>query len=81
MDSAPVTALPKLAFAPMFSISSTIPFIFYIVLFVYVLFTAVMYYHWTSYARDAKTLTITGIAYFAITIPLLIAMATAALIV
>jgi hypothetical protein len=80
MDSTPVIALPKLAFSPMFSFTLALPLFFYAFLFIYVIFTAVMYYHWAAYASDAKTLSVTYIAYLAITIPLLIVMASAAYI-
>jgi len=80
MDSSPVIALPKVAFAPVFSFSLSIPLFFYAILFVYVIFTAVLYYHWSAYASEVKTMSVTYIAYLAITIPLLIVLATASFI-
>lgn len=80
MDSAPALALPKLAFAPLFTVHMALPFIFYIILGFYAIFTAVLYYHWSSYADDVKAITITYVAYLSITLPLIIVMATSALI-
>lgn len=78
MDSTPVIALPKLAMAPMFSFTLALPVFFYVFLLIYLVFTAVMYYHWAAYAADIKTTTVTYVAYLAITVPLLIIMAGAA---
>jgi hypothetical protein len=80
MDSAPVVALPKLAFAPVFSFHMALPFIFYLLLGFFAIYTAILYYHWSSYADDVKVVTATYVAYLAITIPLIIVMATSALI-
>lgn len=80
MDSAPIVALPKLAFTPLFTTDIALSLIFYIALGFYAIFTAVFYYHWSSYSDDIKVVSATYIAYLAITIPLIIVMATSALI-
>jgi hypothetical protein len=80
MDSAPIVALPKLAFAPMFSFHLALPLAFYLLLGFYAVFTGILYYHWSSYADDVKVVTATYVAYLAITLPLIIVMATSALI-
>jgi hypothetical protein len=80
MDSSPVLALPKFAVAPAFSFSLSLPLFFYAILAAYIIFTLVLHYHWAAYASDVKALTVTYVTYLAITIPLLITMATAAFI-
>ena len=47
---------------------------FYFIAGAYIIFTAIFYYHWDSYGSDKKVTTITLIAYFVSTIPLLIVM-------
>jgi hypothetical protein len=49
-------------------------FAFYFVAGVYVIFTAILYYHWQTYATDAKVTTLTLVLYFASTLPLLLVM-------
>lgn len=80
MDSAPVVALPKLAFAPLFTASSALPLLFYIILGGYAIYTGILFFHWSSYASNGKVATATAVAYLAITIPLIIVMATTALV-
>lgn len=80
MDTAPVVALPKMAFAPLFTIHMALPFVFYFLVGFYAIFTAILYYHWSSYSDDLKVATATYVAYLAITLPLVIVMATSALI-
>lgn len=80
MDTAPVVALPKLAFAPLFSVSSTLPLLFYIILGGYAIYTGILFFHWSSYSNNAKVATATAVAYLAITLPLIIVMATSSLI-
>lgn len=47
---------------------------FYLITGIYVIFSAIFYYHWDAYGSDKKITTITIIAYFASTLPLLIVM-------
>lgn len=49
---------------------------FYFITGIYVIFSAVFYYHWNAYSSDKKVTTITLLAYFTSTIPLLIVMTT-----
>lgn len=52
---------------------------FYFLVGAYAIFTAILYYHWQSYASDVRVEFITLVVYFAITIPLLITLAAVAL--
>ncbi|MCA9359896.1 hypothetical protein H6781_00545 [Candidatus Nomurabacteria bacterium] len=63
------------------SFNTIIRLALYLVLGVYAIFSAIFYYHWSSYGTDAKITTYTLILYFATTIPLLIVMTILALII
>ena len=47
---------------------------FYIIAGLYVLFTAVFYYHWKTYSTDEKVTNLTYVLYFITTLPLIIVM-------
>ena len=80
MDSAPVLALPQMGFAPTLPVGDLATLAFYLAVGVYAIFTAVLYYHWHTYTNDLKMATVTYVAYFAITIPLIVVMGTSILI-
>ena len=44
---------------------------FYLLVGAYCIFSAILYYHWTTYATSAQVARRTLIAYFAVTVPLL----------
>ena len=52
---------------------------FYVVCFVYISLTIVLYYHWSQYSVDLKVTTITFVLYGGITIPLILALGGIAL--
>lgn len=54
---------------------------FYLILIVYVIFSAVLYYHWKEYSVDEKTTKITLLFYFILTIPLLSTLGITAFII
>lgn len=56
------------------SLHTLVLLVFYFVLGVYAVFSAILYYHWKAYAADTKVTTYTLITYFGTTIPLLIIM-------
>jgi hypothetical protein len=80
MDSAPVLTLPQMGFAPTLPVGDIAVLAFYIAAGIYIIFTAVLYYHWHTYTSDLKMATVTYIAYFAITVPLIMVMGTSVLI-
>ena len=80
MDSAPVLALPQMGFTPTLPVGDIATLAFYIAIGIYAIFTAVLYYHWHTYTSDIKMATATYIAYFAITVPLIMVMGTSILI-
>jgi hypothetical protein len=80
MNSAPVTTLPDVALVPMLPLGDMVTLIFYIVLALYVVFTGVLYYHWSTYANNKAVALTTHLVYFAITIPLMLTIAGAALL-
>lgn len=47
---------------------------FYLFLMFYVVFSAILYYHWKEYSVDEKVTRITLIFYFSTTVPLLLVM-------
>ena len=68
--------LPSMAL----SIDTVVKLAFYFVTGVYVIFTAILYYHWDAYATDVKVTKLTLGIYFATTLPLLLAMGVVAFI-
>lgn len=58
-----------------FSLHSAMLLGLYVVAGVYVLFSAVLYYHWNTYSTDVRVTRITLITYFVATFPLLLIMA------
>jgi len=54
-------------------------FIFYIVTAIYVVFTAIFYYHWQQYGANAKVTWITYIVYLVTTVPPMFVMGVIAL--
>lgn len=63
----------------------TIPFhtivmlVLYLMLGIYTVFTAILYYHWKEYSTEASVTTYTLTTYFVTTIPLLLIMVVLAL--
>jgi hypothetical protein len=55
--------------------------VFYIVTGVYTIFSGILYYHWREYATDPKVTAYTLIAYFALTLPLILVMGILAVII
>jgi hypothetical protein len=47
---------------------------FYIIAALYIIFTAIFYYHWQQYSVDLGVTRITFIIYFAVTVPLVLIM-------
>ncbi len=80
MDSAPVLTLPHMGFAPSLPIGDITLLAFYIIIAIYAIFTGVLYYHWHTYTSDIKVSSATYVAYFAITVPLIMVMGTTVLI-
>jgi hypothetical protein len=76
MNDAPVTTLPQIAILPNLPLTDMVTLVFYLIAILYLIFTGVLYYHWNSYASDAKIIALTYVVYFAITIPLLVTMGT-----
>jgi len=56
------------------SLSDGVLFVFYAVVAIYVIFTAIMYYHWQQYGTNVKVTWITGVTYLATTLPLVLIM-------
>lgn len=63
------------------SLPDFISLVFYLVLGIYAIFTAILYYHWNAYGNSLKVTGLTYITYIAITVPLILIMAGAALII
>lgn len=58
-----------------FSLHSAMLLGLYLIAGAYVIFSAVLYYHWNAYSSDTRITSITLIAFFASTFPLLLIMA------
>ena len=63
------------------SIGSIVELAFYLITLVYIIFSAILYYHWREYGTDIKVTTYTLTAFFATTIPLIIIMGVLTLII
>tara|TARA_B100000508_G_scaffold95333_1_gene74514 strand:+ start:376 stop:603 length:228 start_codon:yes stop_codon:yes gene_type:complete len=48
----------------------------YFVVAAYVIFTAILYYHWQTYGVDRKMTSLTLLAYTIMTVPLILVMVT-----
>lgn len=79
METVPDVSLPTVAFMPMLPTGELLTLVFYIALGFYAIFTGILYYHWNAYATDKSIALATFAVYFAITLPLIITMATTAL--
>ncbi len=72
MENIPSLSIP-------FNVITTV--IFYVAVIIYVVFTIVFYYHWQNYSVDKSATIQTYLAYFIITIPLLVLMGLSILII
>lgn len=54
---------------------------FYIVVGIYAIFSAILYYHWQEYATDTRVTAYTLITYFTTTLSLILAMGIMALLI
>jgi hypothetical protein len=53
-----------------------ITLVFLFIAFIYVVFSAVFYYHWISYSTDSKIMSLTFMLYGITTLPLVLLLAT-----
>ena len=60
---------------PTFSLHSTLLLAMYLTIGTYVIFSAVLYYHWNTYSTDERVSRLTLITFFVSTFPLLLTMA------
>lgn len=58
------------------SLDDFVLLLFYLLVGFYAIFTTILYYHWRTYSPDVRMNFVTLVTYFAITIPLLITLAT-----
>jgi len=58
-----------------FSLSDLAQLIFYCIAIIYIVFTAVIHYHWKTYSTEISMIGLTFTIYAAVTLPLLILMA------
>lgn len=69
------------AMAPLglsFTASGTAHIIFFFIIGFYLIFTAILYYHWQTYSTDVRMNFVTTVLYFGITIPIIITLTAAA---
>lgn len=55
--------------------------VFYFSSIIFIVFSAIFYFHWNSYSPDDKVTKITLITFFSINLPLVIALGITALII
>lgn len=72
MPPANVQFAPSIESLP--SLGDGVLFVFYAIAAIYVIFTAILYYHWQQYGTNVKVNWITGIVYLATTLPLILIM-------
>ncbi|MCB9810783.1 MAG: hypothetical protein H6779_01220 [Candidatus Nomurabacteria bacterium] len=68
----------SLATLPLHTIITTS---FYLVLITYIVFTAILYYHWNEYSVEPTVTRTTYVFYFASTLPLILILSITALII
>ncbi len=56
------------------SIKSVLELIFYVLVLIYIIYIAILYYHWQSFSIDMKVSGFTMALYFAGSVPLIITM-------
>ncbi|MFN3187993.1 MAG: hypothetical protein ACK42D_00385 [Candidatus Paceibacteria bacterium] len=61
---------------PTFDVTFILSLGFYLLLISYVIFSVILYYHWQSYSVSARVTLQTYFAFFVISLPLLVIMAT-----
>lgn len=72
--------MPEVAFQSVnFSLTTILSLVFYFILGLYIIFTAILYYHWQTYATDKLVSRVTILSFFATTLPLLLIMSAALL--
>lgn len=82
MDSAPNVRLPEIGLLPASLPTGDLFQLFlYIALFIYVIFTGVLFYHWNAYSSDKKVSTATYAAYLIITVPMILTLITTSVII
>ncbi len=82
MDSAPNVSLPQVSFLPGSLPSGDLfQLLLYVTLFIYVIFTGVLFYHWNAYSSDKKVSAATYVAYLIITIPMILTLITTSVII
>jgi hypothetical protein len=59
---------------PAFSLHSSLLLALYVIAGIYVIFSAVLYYHWNTYSTDERVSRITLITFFVSSFPLLLTM-------
>lgn len=73
--------LAQLGFENLPPIKTILQLTFYLLVGIFAIFTAVLYYHWTNYALEKTVSSTTLIAYAICTIPLILIMGGILLIV
>lgn len=61
--------------------NSVIEIVFYALIVFYVIFTAILYYHWTTYAANKIVSSVTLLAFLVSTVPLLLIMGSMLLLI
>lgn len=62
-------------------LDTIVPIVTLIIFAVYIIFSAVLYYHWSTYSTDDKVQGITLLLYFLLTVPLILVLAIIAFII
>lgn len=62
-------------------IATAVQLIFYVVVGAYVIFSAILYYHWQNYASNSKVSGYTLVSYAALTLPLVVVMGILVLVI
>ena len=82
MDSAPNVSLSQPSFLPDSLPSGDLfQLLLYVALFIYVVFTGVLFYHWNAYSSDKKVSTATYVTYLVITVPMILTLITTSVII
>lgn len=67
-------------FSSLIETANILPYAFYVVALCYVVFSVILYYHWQTYSTNVRMNFLTYVSYFAISVPLLLILAGAAVL-
>ncbi len=63
------STVPTVSIAPLFALPVALQIGFFVALFIYTVYTGILFYHWNAYATSQSATRLTFLMYFLTTIP------------